>query len=166
MYKIVLVVGVLLHFSSCKAQIGKQDSIPDFLKTYSEISNNNYNYTGYLDSEKQIVSLETKDSHGETFRYKMLIKDIHPEGIFKIYDSSNLVRILSIDNGKKFIEEGFKNGYRVSHNTNIIDIKFNNESDDILIDRFIEEMKKFLTKKKDTLVKEIKVIIPPNKKGE
>ncbi|MEM9547600.1 MAG: hypothetical protein AAGA77_16590, partial [Bacteroidota bacterium] len=98
---------------------------------------------------------------------KMLIKDIHPEGIFLLSEKGgNKVRILTIDNGHKFIEEHFRNEFRVSKTTNLVDIKTSQASEKV--NSFISKMKEFINFKISPKEKyeDINIIEPPRTKNK
>ena len=91
----------------------------------------------------------------------MLVKDIHPEGIFLLStEGKKEIRILSIDNGHKFIEEDFRNGFRLSKTTNLLDVETNQNIQEI--NSFIRKMKEFVASKELPVKKNIDIdIIPP-----
>ncbi len=120
----------------------------------------------YIDNKKTFVIEKTKDDTVKD-EYKMLLRDIHPEGIFltKNKKSKISIRILSINNGHLFIESEFKNGFRVSNSTNFIDIGPWNKKKEKELQDVINRLKKMIkskASKKKNKSEDIDIIIPSN----
>lgn len=123
MCKVVIYMMVFfLSLGTIQSQ-NKEKEIKNLEKLASNLGNDNSNYKlSYIKSKKTFI-LEVANKEVSK-KYKFLEKDIHPEGVFfdEIKDSYTL-KILSIDNGRRFIFTKFKStGVRLSNTTNIISL--------------------------------------------
>ncbi|NQX85893.1 MAG: hypothetical protein HRT67_08300 [Flavobacteriaceae bacterium] len=95
-----------------------------------------------MENKKTFV-LKVSTNEGASKIFKFLEEDIHPEGVF--FDElkrSYTLKILSIDNGHRFIFTKLRNKTKLSNTTNIIEIdNINPEKKEIL--------KKFIIKLRD-----------------
>ena len=116
----------------------------------------------YIKEKETLYLTVIKDS---TIVSGFLVKDIHPEGIFIIESEvdKQIVRILSMDNGHKFVHENFRNGFRLSNNTNYIDIEGFNDMKKS--QSFVYLLKEFIASKteKPKSNTEIEVYLPKTK---
>ena len=124
MYRVIICTMFLLFFLEIIQSQNKEKQIKYLEKLTSDLSIDSSNYKlSYLKDEKTFI-LEVS-SKGVSKSYKFLEKDIHPEGVF--FDEqkkSYTLKILSIDNGHRFIFTKLKNnGVRRSNTTNIIVLK-------------------------------------------
>ena len=99
------------------------------------------------------------------FRYKAILNDIHPEGIFIIEkEGTKFLRILSIHNGKVFVREKFKGQFRNSNNTNIIEIELPENIDGKQLNELVENLKSIFVKEEKKTP--IQIVEPPKTKNE
>src|SRR5690606_34023605 len=98
--------------------------------------------------------------NSEEIGYKAIMTDIHPLGIFTFKsNSTNYIRVLSIDNGHRFIKEKFRNGFRLSNTTNIIDIELSKDIDFVQVTKVLKRMKNIL-EKPENKPEEIQIAVP------
>ena len=136
----------------------KMDSLIESYKNLTDIENE-YNIDFVENKNTLIFNFKTQDS--EEIRYKAILTDIHPQGLFRFEsDNKNFIRILSIDNGHRFIKDGFK----VSYTTNIIDIELPKNIDLKKVDRVIKDLKSVL--KKPVIESDEIIIVGPESKNE
>ncbi len=122
MYKILIILLITIN---AQCQNSKKDSLPEFVHSFSNLSFNQLKYEADYIEKKETVIFKIYDD-GELFEsYKLLLRDIHPNGIFLMQENGmNHIRVLSIKNGTVFIEEEIRNGYRLSNTTKYIDIPY------------------------------------------
>ena len=136
----------------------KMDSLIESFKHLTD-KKNEYNIEFVENKNTLIFNFKTQDS--EEIRYKAILTDIHPQGIFRFEsDNKTFIRILSIDNGHRFIKDGFK----VSHTTNIIDIELAKNIDLKKVERVIKDLKSVL--KKPVIESDEIIIVGPESKNE
>lgn len=143
-----------------------QNPIDELKMLFSDLGDSLIYDLDYIE-EKEIIYLTFYKDSVIKRGLKMLIKDIHPEGIFLISkDGRNTIRILSIDNGHKFIEENFRNGFRLSKTTNLVDITTSQELKKV--NSFIIKMKEFIASKNSPIKKDtvIDIVEPPRTKND
>lgn len=121
----------------------KQKEINTLEKLFSNFSEGASTYKlSYMENKKTFV-LKVSTNEGASKIFKFLEEDIHPEGVF--FDElkrSYTLKILSIDNGHRFIFTKLRNKTKLSNTTNIIEIdNINPEKKEIL--------KKFIIKLRD-----------------
>ncbi len=138
----------------------KMDSL---IESYKNLSDKKNGYNIEFVENKNTLILKFQVQNSEEIEYKAILTDIHPQGIFLFeLENKNFIRILSIDNGHRFIKEKFRNGFRVSNTTNIIDIELIKKVDLEKIDKVIGDLKSIL-EKPVTESDEIQIIVPKSK---
>ena len=138
----------------------KMDSL---IQSYKNLSDKKNGYNIEFVENKNTLILKFQVQNSEEIEYKAILTDIHPQGIFLFeLENKNFIRILSIDNGHRFIKEKFRNGFRVSNTTNIIDIELIKKVDLEKIDKVIGDLKSIL-EKPVTESDEIQIIVPKSK---
>lgn len=169
MFRAIILIVFLSVFNPLISQNIKNDSVPAFFQTLELLSKDNLVYRGNYFVRKEMLYFEVFEGKKQN-GYKLLIKDIHPEGVFFHQDSlKKSIRIISINNGKLFIKEEFRNEFRVSNNANYIDIHLNDKVNMDLIDKFINQLKSFIyanQERNKIISDEIEIIVAPNKKGK
>jgi hypothetical protein len=161
MYKINVIIFLLLFLVASK-NYGQTctDGSKRLIENFSELSDVHSFKLEYF-AEKETLYFSIFQNGTQERGFRLLVKDIHPEGVFVIEDK---IRVLSINNGYMFVEENFKNGHRLSHNTNYVDVTD-------LIDlskaqHFASLLKDFVKSKIEkpkTKEEEIKVYMSPKK---
>ncbi len=128
---------------------GQTTDIDSLIKSFKSLSDQENEYEMEFVENKNTFLLKSKTADSKELFYKAILTDIHPEGIF-IFESDNnyFLRILSIDNGSRFIKERFPNGFRRSNTTNIIDIKLSKTGDFGNVRQVIATFKNFLQEPK------------------
>jgi hypothetical protein len=114
-------------------------------KEFADLSDSNTSYKlNYLKDKKTFVFEVSKKN--TSFEYKTLIKDIHPEGIF-IEEEKGFyqLKILSIDNGYRFIANKFKNKIRFSNTINLITINNISLKKKKELAKFIKDLKGYIS---------------------
>lgn len=161
MYKTIVSLTLLicLFYSKSHSQecIDKSKKLINSFSQLSYIDSFNLEYI----KEKETLYFSIFQEETQKKGYRLLIKDIHPEGVFILGDK---IRILSINNGHKFVEESFKNGHRLSHNTNYIEIM--DFVDLSKAEAFVSSMKVFVqskVQKKKPQKEEIEIYMSPRK---
>ena len=138
----------------------KMDSL---IQSYKNLSDKKNGYNIEFVENKNTLILKFQVQNSEEIEYKAILTDIHPQGIFLFeLENKNFIRILSIDDGHRFIKEKFRNGFRVSNTTNIIDIELIKKVDLEKIDKVIGDLKSIL-EKPVTESDEIQIIVPKSK---
>jgi hypothetical protein len=161
MFKKIKILLLLILIS--RISFGQIDTIADLRVLFSNIGDSLVFNFKYIEESETIYLTFYKDSILQR-GLKMLIKDIHPEGIFILSEEErNRIRILSIDNGNKFIEENFRRGFRLSKSTNYVEFTVSSNASDVKL--FIEKMKEYLRHKNSPLKenKKIDVYMPRTK---
>lgn len=159
--KLLLLIFLVTTINTyCQSKI----NIKAVINSYMNISNNKATYElEFIDKEKTFIFKFKLLSNREIY-YRVILKDIHPEGIFYVENKTKtFIRILSVDNGHRFIHEKFINGFRIGNTTNIIDIELLKNTDKLKVDRFIFELKNAL-KKEEVESDEIFITAPLTKK--
>ena len=111
------------------------------IESYKDLTDKNNEYKMEFVANKNTLIFKFKTQNSEEIGYKAILTDIHPQGIFRFEsDNKNFIRILSIDNGHRFIKEKFRNGFRVSNTTNIIDIELPKNTDLEKTDKVIRDL--------------------------
>ncbi len=124
MYKI-LTIFVFLITGNALCQDQKNDTLPKFVHSFTNLSVDKLRYEADYIEDKETVIFKIYDDGELVNAYKLLIKDIHPKGIFFHQENDiNYIRILSINNGTVFIEEKFRNGHRLSNTAKYVDIPY------------------------------------------
>lgn len=139
---------------------GQIDTIAELKVLFSDLGDSLVYDFRYIE-EKETLYLSIFEQDIQKNGYRLLITDIHPEGIFV---EKNKIRVLAINNGHMFVEEKFRSGKRLSHNTNYIDIEGYMDLDKA--QKFVESLRAFVkskTQKPKTKDKEIKVYMSPRK---
>ena len=135
------------------------------IESYKKLTDKKNEYKIEFIENKNTLIFKFKTQNSEEIGYKAILTDIHPQGIFRFeLENKNYIRILSIDNGHRFIKEKFRNGFRVSNTTNIIDIELTNDIYLEKVDKVIRELKSVL-EKPVTESNEIQIVIPKSKNG-
>jgi hypothetical protein len=99
--------------------------------------------------EKNTLYFTYKILEGNRIGYKVILEDIHPEGIFITEtEGKTFLRILSVNNGKIFVKEQFRGEFRLSNNTNLIDIELPEDFNEIQLKKFIENLKSIFVEEK------------------
>lgn len=149
---LLLLVGQLSY--------GQIDTIADLKVLFSDLGDSLVYDFRYIE-EKATLYLSIFEQDIQKKGYRLLIRDIHPEGIFV---EKNKIRVLTINNGHMFVEEKFRSGKRLSHNTNYIDIEGYMDLDKA--QKFVESLRTFVkskTQKPKIKDEEIKVYMSPRK---
>ena len=140
----------------------KMDSL---IESYKDLTDKNNEYKIEFVENKNTLIFKFKTQDSEEIGYKAILTDIHPQGVFRYEsDNKNFIRILSIDNGHRFIKEKFRNGFRVSNTTNVIDIELPKNVDLEKTDKVIRDLKSVL-EKPATESDEIQIVGPKSKNG-
>lgn len=146
MFKLLIISTMFIAFQ-CKAQDSLSQSIPAFIHSFSKMSDENMKYVcEFNNNKKQVVFLISKNGI-ENHEFKLLTRDIHPRGIFRLYACENVVRILSIDNEGRFLETVLGKSFPRTTNVPYIDIAFPKNSNSKYIDKFVEDFTNFLSSK-------------------
>lgn len=152
MYRLFLISLILLTSlnEATYSQIS-EEPLDNIIKAFSDLSDGNTTYKLKFLKDKKTFVIEVL-SKGVSENYKILEKDIHPEGVFfEEQKKSCTLKILSIDNGHRFIFTKLKNVVRLSNTTNIIEIKNINLEKRENLKKFIHKMRNYrksLIKKK------------------
>ena len=116
---------------------------------------------------KEVLSIAEIDQGTIRYNCDMLIRDIHPEGIYLTRNESNnwRLKIVSLKNGEVFIEEKFPSGLRTSRTTNYVEVGnwLNQDEEELVI--FIDGLRDFVysfTDKKIKEPEEIEIVVPKN----
>lgn len=162
MFKWLALFLLIFSMTSCKAQVSTKESI-SFVDLYSDLSPNGK--IAEFDNKSKEISFKNFSKNGDPVNYKLLANDIHPLGVFVLGESKNVVRILSIDNGKRFVRERVISGFRTSNNTNYIDLNFNSSKNINEVHKFVEALIDFLESKSQKMPTsdKIQTIAIPNK---
>ncbi|WP_303318798.1 hypothetical protein Q4Q34_04905 [Flavivirga abyssicola] len=161
-------VKILLCFTFITMIIGNVNSqntnnlkMDSLIESYKSLTDKKNEYDIEFVENKNTLIFKFKTQNSEEIAYKVILTDIHPQGIFRYeLDNKNFIRILSIDNGHRFIKDGF----RVSHTTNIIDIELPKNIDLKKINRVIKDLKSIL--KKPVIESDEIIIVGPESKNE
>lgn len=148
MYKALIIFWFL--FSLCSfCQDNKQTNLIKFQESFNSLSNVDFEYIVRYDENNETLYFETIKLGKLINGYKILIKDIHPKGIYLFEDSGIYsIRILSINNAHVFIKENFEKKYRYSNTINYVEIGvWSNDYKDLL-KLFIHTFEEFLNSKK------------------
>lgn len=167
MFKSVLIaILIYTNLGVVQGQNKEREITDHLIQSFENLSNNKDDYRiGYIENKNTLI-LECKSEGVERFTYKMIVTDIHPLGIFLLEREDRIyIRLLSIDNGKRFVRERYRNGYRLSNNTNVIDVDVSEAKSPEDIKSTIREIKKFLFKSIASSSKSIISIPLPKKKG-
>jgi len=156
-------VIILITLENLSCQEISKNKIDDLIISFESLSESNAVYKLEYIEKKGTLFFKIKLPNSEEIGYKVILTDIHPEGIFTIkINEKNNIRILSVDNGHRFIKEKFRGGYRVSNTTNIIDIEILQNTNSFLIDEVIKNLKMILKEEENENV-DIQIIVPKNK---
>jgi len=148
-----------------KSQNKNRMKMDSLIESYKKLTDKKNEYKIEFIENKNTLIFKFKTQNSEEIGYKAILTDIHPQGIFRFeLENKNYIRILSIDNGHRFIKEKFRNGFRVSNTTNIIDIELTNDIYLEKVDKVIRELKSVL-EKPVTESNEIQIVIPKSKNG-
>ena len=166
------ILKILLCFTFITMIIGNVNSqnentmkMDSLFKSYENLSDKKNEYKIVFVEDKNTFIFKFKTLDSEEIGYKAILTDIHPQGIFCFeMDNKNFIRILSIDNGHRFIKEKFRNGFRVSNTTNIIDIEITKNTDLGKIDKVIRDLKGVM-EKPVTESDEIQIVVPKSTNG-
>ena len=134
-------------------------SVDSLIKSFENLTDKENEYKMKYIENKNTLIFKSKTADSKELFYKAILTDIHPEGIF-IFESDNnyFLRVLSIDNGHRFIKERFPNGFRVSNTTNIIDIKLPKVADFEKVNKVVAIFKDYL-KKPETKTDDNQIIL-------
>ncbi|GAA4281919.1 hypothetical protein [Gaetbulibacter aestuarii] len=165
-------VKILLCFAfmtiiigNVKSQNTNQMKMDSLIESYKNLTDKENDYNIEFVENKNTLIFKFKTQNSEEIGYKVILTDIHPQGIFRFEsDNKTFIRILSIDNGHRFIKEKFRNGFRVSNTTNVIDIGLPKIVDLEKTDRVIRDLKSVL-EKPVTESDEIQIVGPKSKNG-
>jgi len=153
-------VFTVLIIGNVNSQNTNRINAESLIKSFENLSDKNNGYKLEFIENKNTLIFKIKTQNSEEIGYKVILTDIHPQGIFRFEsENKNFIRILSIDNGHRFIKEKFRNGFRVSNTTNIIDIELAKNTDLEKIDKVIGDLKSVLEKPK-TESDEIQIVVP------
>src|SRR5690606_21355536 len=127
------------------SQNKNQMKIGSLIESYKNLTDNENEYNIEFLENKNTLIFKFKNQNSKEIRYKAILTDIHPQGIFRFeLDNKIFLRILSIDNGHRFIKEKFINGFRVSNTTNIIDIELPKNTNLEKTEKVIRDLKNVL----------------------
>ena len=147
-----------------KSQSKNLMKISSFIESYKKLSDKKNKYKIEYVENKNTLIFKFKTQDSEEIGYKAILTDIHPQGVFRIeLLNKNFIRVLSIDNGHRFIKEKFRNGFRVSNTTNTIDIELPNKINLEKVKKIIKDLKRAL-KKPVIESDEIQITLPKSKK--
>lgn len=151
MRRIRILIGLVFMLTSAEkvhCQITDKRKINTLTKTYENLSCKDELYKLEYITNVNTFIFKLAISDSKEIGYKVMLTDIHPEGIFSIeLDGKTYIRILSIDNGNRFIKEKFTNGFRFGTTTNIIDIEILECTSPFKIKKVINELKALLASK-------------------
>ncbi|PKQ46770.1 hypothetical protein CSW08_01305 [Confluentibacter flavum] len=146
--KILLCFAIFtMTVENVNSQNTNQMKMDSLIESYKNLTDKENEYNIEFVENKNTLIFKFKTQNSEQIGYKVILTDIHPQGIFR-YESDNktFLRILSIDNGHRFIKEKFRNGFRVSNTTNVIDIGLPKIVDLEKTDKVIRDLKSVLEK--------------------
>lgn len=163
MYNRILIVSLIIL--NWQLTYGQIDTLTVLKGLFADLRDSWVYDFKYIEEKEMIYLTFYQDSFIQR-SLKLLIKDIHPEGIFLISDKEKtVIRILSNDDGHKFIDEKFKNGFKVSKTTNYVDFTATSPLSEINL--FIDKLKAFLksrnSKLKENENEKIELYIPKTK---
>jgi hypothetical protein len=139
MYRIIVCIAILFLTTEAVKSQNKNKERNTLIKLFSDLSSDDLSYKLSYLKGKKTFELEVSNKKVSK-KYKFLEKDIHPEGVFFDENKKNYtLKILSIDNGHRFIFTKLRNGIRLSNTDNIIKI------DNISTEKK-ENLKKFIYK--------------------
>jgi len=146
----ILILGFLLIFINSYKITAQAEAAPSIQKSivlFESFSNETSKYELDFIEEKETLYFKYISKENKKFGYKAILRHIHPEGIFtlKVGDKT-ILRILSIHNGKVFVEEKFKGEFRLSNSSNLIDIEMPDEVDEHQLNELIKNLKGILIK--------------------
>lgn len=155
-----LIIILLITFKA-NCQTENKAELNNLITSFENLSSKKANYELEYVGEKKTFYFKFKIEKSEEITYKVIKSDMHPEGIFLFKSKDgDFIRILSIDNGHRFIREKFINGFRLSHTTNLIDIRILSNSNQSEIDTVIANLKNVLKKIKPE-IEEIQIFVAP-----
>ncbi|WP_338731405.1 hypothetical protein [Mangrovimonas cancribranchiae] len=163
---------ILLFFTIFTMTIGNVNSqntdqmkMDSLIESYKNLTDKENKYNIEFVENKNTLIFKFKTQNSEEIGYKVILTDIHPQGIFR-YESENktFIRILSIDNGHRFIKEKFRNGFRISNTTNVIDIGLPKIVDIEKAEKVIKDLK-IVLEKPITEPDETQIVGPKSKNG-
>jgi hypothetical protein len=164
--KILLCFALItMIIGNAKSQNTNQMKMDSLIESYKNLTDKENEYNIEFVENKNTLIFKFKTQNSEEIGYKVILTDIHPQGIFRFEsDNKTFIRILSIDNGHRFIKEKFRNGFRVSNTTNVIDIRLPKIEDLEKTDKVIRDLKSVL-EKPVTESDEIQIVGPKSKNG-
>ena len=129
----------------------QQTSLNQLKTSFESLSYGVWDYkASYIMDDETLYFMVVK-SNEPIYAYKMLVKDIHPEGIYLVEkDEYYSIRVLSLNNGHVFIKENLSGKYRHSSTANFVDIGTWDKNYKLKILEFILSFQKFVTGKKAT----------------
>lgn len=156
---------ITMIIGNAKSQDINQMKMDSLIESYKNLTDKEDEYNIEFVENKNTLIFKFKTQNSEEIGYKVILTDIHPQGIFRFEsDNKTFIRILSIDNGHRFIKEKFRNGFRVANTTNVIDIELPKIVDLGRTDKVIRDLKNVL-EKPVTESDEIQIAIPKLKNG-
>ena len=142
--KILLVAVVSFELN---AQNGLSVKIQNSINLFESISTSESKYELNFIEEKNTLYFKYDLNDGNRIGYKAILEDIHPEGIFIAeIEGTTFLRVLSVNNGKVFVKEKFRGEFRLSNNTNLIDIQLPKNFDEGTLKNLIQSLKLIFVK--------------------
>lgn len=140
-----------------------QSDINNLKRAFGELSYKEYEYRLDFNKQKKTLYLEVSKSGKAVKGYKLLVKDIHPLGVFVIdNDSICSLRLLSLNNGHVFIDENLDKKYVHSNTANYVDIGIWDKSFKPALNSFIVQFKQFIKDLTESKIKKGEEIILTN----
>lgn len=123
MYRIFVFLALFcLSLNSTFCQDTRQEMVNEILVELSALGNKKYSYfLNYIEEKSTLEFITKKDGEVKEL-YRLLIQDIHPEGLFLAESGDGLqLKILSKNHSSVFIYEKYRNGIRLSNNIKFIE---------------------------------------------
>lgn len=115
---------LLCSLSSCLTfcQQDRQEIASQIIDELSNLGSSDYSYFLALDEETSTIEFVVNKGQQIIELYRLLLQDVHPEGVFILEKDSKLqLKILSRNHSGVFIHEKYKNGLRLSSNIKFIE---------------------------------------------
>ena len=139
MYKFMILLLYCTFFISCSFANEELGKINDLINSLTDDSTIEFS----VDTKKNTL-LITEDKKEVASRYKLIIDDIHPEGIFYTREKGETrIKILSLNNYNVFTEDVRKNNKVSGRTINIVELIVVNNNE-VKVKEIINLLKQFV----------------------
>ena len=134
-----------MTIGNINSQNSNQIKMDSLIESFTNLTEEKNEYDIEFVENKNTLIFKFKTENSKEIGYKAILTDINPLGIF-LFESNQkaFIRILSIDNGHRFIKQNFN----YSNTTNVIDIELPKNVDLEKTNKVIENLKSVLEKPK------------------